>query len=154
MKKIVSLIIVGLVVCLSVSVMGSEAKASFIDKNKKSDASCIVPFDDYVYCDYAVEITNIVDTPSGNLNYNYKWNGKREIYKGGDFVGNEYQYNGEFLGKYNMAQRWNINENSLILWEAKAEVQPDGIILYCTITAKATDKDIQFTKEVCKTEEP
>lgn len=135
-----------LVLAMSVVVVQAESARKY--KLEKTEALCrdldgnVIPVEDVsgtegtVYCDYDMLVEQETET-----SLNRKWHGKREVYIDGNLV-----------EKYNMAQRWNINKNAAILWQATADVNEDGTVTYCTSKIQASNDVLHIYEQNCETE--
>jgi len=144
MKKILSLFLLGLVVCLSAaSVMGAA-----IVEVTKSDVVCYPEgtYDtfDVVHCTYNLVVNQVSAAGTSNL----KMIGKDEVYSGGTFVGTDYQFDGTLLGTYNTKIFANSNAHTQVM--SVAYVGDGTAVEYCTAKYIIVAGDQRTLHESCE----
>lgn len=148
MKKIMSLVLVGLLVCMSVSVMAGNGK---VEKRRLcyeyGDALMtplppVIGDNKVIYCDSSI----MFDTRSESGNTNSKWLAHREIYINGTFVVKEKQ-----VFNYN----FNTNANVYIIWTADVNYdEATGKIETCSVLGVSANGGEQVNKDVCESVAP
>ena len=122
-KRIVSL-------CLFCSILLSITTVS-VYADKKSDTICYIADDGYVYCDYGMDMSKKNLTGAADAKSDNKWAGSREIYLGGTWDGETYNYDGELIDKFTFELTKNSNDNTPLSCEANLYIN-DGNTKYCT----------------------
>jgi len=119
---------------------GGATNIEATDVYKKTQASCIVEYetgaDRFIHCHYGVYVDSTRITDSGEIATNKRSLGKVEVYKGGSFRNDadatSYNYNGEYIGKYNEA----LKEGGIVDREIIVELDKNSNPIYCTIKGR------------------
>lgn len=145
MKKIASLVLLGLVVCLSaVSVNAASAKVQKIrvcyvyDDPLRTPVEPVIGDNKVIYCDSGLSI--FIRSDSGNERS--KWGGHREVY-----------INGALIVKDKMAlQDFVFTDNALVAWTADVQYyEEDNVVEICNSRLVYTNDDVRVnTGIVCE----
>ena len=102
-----------------------------VQAGPKAEAVCYPAGSGYVYCDYGMDMTKKNLTGVAEAKTDNKWAGYREIYLGGTWTDEAYNYDGLLIDKFTFELRTKSNANSPLSCEADLYIE-DGKAKYCT----------------------